>query len=172
MRAVRCVPGGVAVVDADEPEGEGELVKVSAVGICASDFQYIQWGSKQIIGHEIAGVLEDGTPVAIEGMFGCGNCEWCDQGNYNLCARGSIDVLGMSTPGGMAEYFRAPRRVLRPLPDGLSPNDASLVEPGSVAWHASRVGGVGPDARVAVVGAGAIGVLAASAAQALGAPDV
>lgn len=172
MRAVRCIPGGVAVVDAEEPDGDGELVKVSAVSICASDFQYIQWGSEQIIGHEIAGTLEDGTAVAIEGMFGCGSCEWCQRGNYNLCSRGSIDVLGLTTPGGMAEYFRAPSRVLRALPHGLAAGDACLVEPGSVAWHCCRTGEVDATTRVVVVGAGAIGLLAVAAAHALGATDV
>jgi threonine dehydrogenase-like Zn-dependent dehydrogenase len=172
MRAVRCAPPGVEVVDVDEPGGKGELIKVTAVGICASDFAYISWGSQEIVGHEIAGVTEDGTAVAIEGMFGCGACEYCGRGNYNLCERGALDVLGMTTPGGMAEYFRAPARALVPLPDGLRPEDASLVEPGSVAWHACRTGGVDPDARVVVVGAGPIGLLAVAAAKALGAPEV
>jgi threonine dehydrogenase-like Zn-dependent dehydrogenase len=80
MKAVQNVPGvGVEVVEVDEPEGDGELVRVATVGICASDLLYIGWGSSQIAGHEIAGVLEDGTPVAVEGMFGCGACQWCDQ---------------------------------------------------------------------------------------------
>jgi threonine dehydrogenase-like Zn-dependent dehydrogenase len=160
------------VVDVDEPEGDGELVKVTAVGICASDLLYIGWGSEQIAGHEISGVLEDGTAVAIEGIFGCGSCEWCAQGNYNICDRASEDVLGMTQPGGMAEWFRAPKRALVPLPDGLAPEDASLVEPGSVAWHACHGAGVGPDTRVAVVGGGAIGILTLIAAQAQGATDV
>ena len=172
MRAVQCVPGGVAVVEADEPTGDGELVRVSAVSICASDFQYIAWGSEQIIGHEIAGVLADGTPVAVEGLFGCGSCEWCERGNYNLCELAATAALGITAPGGMSEFFRAPSRALRPLPVGLTPSDACLVEPGSVAWHACRTGGVGPDTRVAVVGAGAIGLLAVAAAQALGVIEV
>ena len=172
MRAVQCVPGGVAVVEVDEPGGDGELVHVSAVSICASDFQYIAWGSQQIIGHEIAGVLDDGTPVAVEGMFGCGACEWCERGNYNLCSLTATAALGIAAPGGMSEFFRAPARALRPLPMGLAPEDACLVEPGSVAWHACRTGGVGPDTRVVVVGAGAIGLLAVAAAQALGAAEV
>lgn len=172
MRAVQCVPGGVAVVDADDPAGDGELVRVSAVSICASDFQYIEWGSQQIIGHEIAGVLGDGTSVAVEGMFGCDSCAWCERGNYNLCATTAAAALGLTAPGGMCEFFRAPRRALRPLPAGLAAEDACLVEPGSVAWHACRTGGVGPDTRVAVVGAGAIGLLAVAAAHAQGAVDV
>jgi len=172
VRAVRCAPPGVEVVDVAEPEGDGELVKVTAVGICASDLLYLGWGSEQIAGHEIAGVLEDGTPVAIEGIFGCGACDSCAQGNYNLCVRASEDVLGMTVPGGMAEWFRAPKRALVPLPAGLDPGDASLVEPGSVAWHACHIAGVGPDTRVAVVGGGAIGILALIAARAQGATEV
>ncbi|MGH3250636.1 MAG: hypothetical protein ACRDOI_31130 [Trebonia sp.] len=47
----------------------------------------------------------------------------------------------------MSEYFRAPRRALTPLPAGLAVRDACLVEPGSVAWHACRLGLVGPGMR-------------------------
>ncbi len=169
---MRCIPGGVAVVDVDEPTGDGELVRVSTVSICASDFQYIAWGSEQIIGHEIAGVLEDGTAVAVEAIFGCDACEWCLRGNYNRCAMAATSALGITAPGGMSELFRAPTRALRRLPQGLGPSEACLVEPGSVAWHACRTGGVGPDTRVAVVGAGAIGLLAVTAAQSLGAAEV
>jgi threonine dehydrogenase-like Zn-dependent dehydrogenase len=173
MRAARCRVGGtVEVVDVDEPDGDGQLVRVSAVGICASDLLYLQWGSEQIIGHEIAGVLEDGTPVAIEGMFGCGSCEYCERGNYNLCATGGTEVLGMTVPGGMSEWFRAPERVIRELPSGLAPEDASLVEPGAVALHCCRAAGIGPDTRVAIVGGGAIGMLAVAASQYLGATEV
>ncbi len=172
MRAVRNVPPGVALVDVDEPEGDGELIKVSSVSICASDFLYIRAGSRQLAGHEIAGVLADGTEVAVEAVFGCGACEWCEQGNYNLCARASVDVLGLTVPGGMSEYFRAPKRALVALPAGLHVDDASLVEPGAVAWHACLTGGVGPATRVAVVGGGAIGILAVLAAQTQGAAEV
>lgn len=171
MRAVRNAPTGVEVVEVDEPEGDGELIRVAATGICASDLNYVRWGSTQIAGHEFAGVLDDGTPVAVEAIFGCGACRQCEQGSYNLCERGPTG-LGMSDPGGMCEWFRAPRRALVPLPEGLGLADACLVEPASVAWHSCHVGGVGPDTRVAIVGAGAIGVLAAASAQAMGASDV
>ena len=52
MKAVRNAPPSVEVVDVDEPEGEGELVRVVATGICASDLKYLRWGSTQIAGHE------------------------------------------------------------------------------------------------------------------------
>jgi threonine dehydrogenase-like Zn-dependent dehydrogenase len=171
VRAVRNAPAGVEVVEVDEPQGDGELIRVAATGICASDLNYLRWGSTQIAGHEFAGVLEDGTAVAVEAIFGCGACRQCEQGKYNLCERGPT-ALGMMDPGGMCEWFRAPRHALIPLPDGIDVADACLVEPGSVAWHSCHVGGVGTDTRVAVVGAGAIGILAAASAQAMGAADV
>ena len=171
MKAVRNAPPSVEVVDVAEPNGVGELVRVAAAGTCASDFKYLQYGSTQIAGHEFAGVLEDGTAVAVEGFFGCGKCDQCEQGTYNMCAMGPT-APGMLSPGGMSEWFRAPSHVLVPLPPGLDVADASLVEPTSVAWHSCHQGGVGPQSRVAVVGAGAIGILAAASAQQMGAPEV
>lgn len=171
MKAVRNAPPSVEVVDVAEPDGEGELVRVVAAGICASDLKYLQFGSTQIAGHEFAGVLEDGTAVAVEGFFGCGKCEQCEQGTYNMCVNGPT-APGMLSPGGMSEWFRAPRHVLVPLPSGLGVADASLVEPASVAWHSCHQGGIGPQSRVAIVGAGAIGILAAASAQQMGAAEV
>jgi threonine dehydrogenase-like Zn-dependent dehydrogenase len=171
VRAVRNAPPSVEVVEIDEPEGEGELVRVVATGICASDLNYLRFGSTQIAGHEFAGVTEDGTPVAVEAIWGCGVCVQCEQGNYNMCVQGPT-ALGMLDPGGMCEWFRAPSRALVPLPQGLAVGDAALVEPASVARHACHVAPVGRETRVAVVGAGAIGILAAAAAQELGAPEV
>ena len=171
MKAVRNAPPTVEVVEIDEPDGPGELVRVASAGICASDLLYLRFGSTQIAGHEFAGVLEDGTPVAVEAIFGCDDCEECNVGNFNRCRRG-VQGLGMMDPGGMCEWFRAPLHALVPLPDGLDASDAALVEPGSVALHACHGGNVGPDTTVAVVGAGAIGILAAAGAQSLGAPAV
>lgn len=171
MKAVRNTPSGVEVIDADEPEGNGEPVRVVAIGICASDLKYLQWGSTQIAGHEFAGVMQDGSPVAVEGFFGCADCEQCAQGRYTMCVQGPT-APGMLSPGGMCEWFRAPRHMLVPLPPGLAVGDAALVEPASVAWHSCHQGGVGPETRVAVVGAGAIGILAAASAQHMGAVEV
>ena len=86
MRGVRSTPPGVAVVDVDEPDGPGELIAISSASICASDFGYIQMGSQFLLGHELAGVTDDGRAVAIEAIFGCGECDLCLEGRYNLCA--------------------------------------------------------------------------------------
>ncbi|MFJ9563907.1 zinc-binding dehydrogenase [Streptomyces fuscichromogenes] len=172
MRAVRCAPPGVEVVETGEPGGEGELVHVAAVGICGSDLRYLRRGSVQIAGHEIAGTAADGTPVAVEATARCGSCEWCATGRHNMCRLAGRDIVGMTVPGGMAEHFRAPASALVPLPPGLALADAALVEPGAVSWHACGRGGIGPGIRVAVVGAGTIGMLAAAAALRMGAPEV
>lgn len=170
MKAVRGAPPGVRVVEIGEPAGVGEPVRVVAAGICASDLRYLARGSDQLIGHELAGVTADGRAVAVEGVARCGACEWCARGNHNLCARAGTDILGMTAPGGMAEYFRVPGSALVPLPAALPLEDAALVEPGAVAWHACRT--VGAGMRVAVVGAGAIGLLAAVSAVTRGAGEV
>ncbi|MBM3657905.1 MAG: zinc-binding dehydrogenase [Actinobacteria bacterium] len=171
MRAVRSTPPGVTVVDVDAPSGPGEMVTIRSAGICASDFKYIEFGCTMLLGHELAGVTEDGTAVAVEALFGCGECEQCRAGQVNLCALGPT-ALGVTSDGGMAEYFAAPASALVPLPDGLAATDACLVEPASVAWHACRIAGAGPDLRVAVIGGGAIGLLAAASAQRMGAAEV
>ncbi len=172
MRAVRSAPPGVSLVEIDEPDGDGEVVSIGSAGICASDFAYIGYGCTMVLGHELAGVTEDGTPVAIEAIFGCDDgCEHCDAGRYNVCVHGPT-ALGVTSDGGMSEYFAAPARALVPLPDGLAVADACLVEPAAVATHACRLSGVGPGQRVAVVGGGAIGLLAVASAGAMGAAEV
>jgi len=172
MKAVRSVEGGVAVVDLDEPPGTGELVEIVAASICGSDLGYIQFGSRAILGHELAGVREDGTAVCLEAIYGCMVCEQCERGAYNLCPTHPMRALGVSTDGGMAEHFRAPAERLVPLPAGLHVSDASLVEPAAVSWHALRLGATGPDTRVAIVGAGALGLLAVAGARRQGAEEV
>ena len=172
MKAVRATSDGVSIVDLDEPPGTGELLAMKAASICASDFSYIQFGSRFILGHELAGVREDGTPVVVEAIYGCMQCNECRRGAYNLCATHGERSLGMFADGGMAEAFRAPSARLVPVPDGLDVRDASIVEPAAVSWHALRLADTGPGKRVAVVGGGALGLLAAAGAVRQGGEDV
>jgi 2-desacetyl-2-hydroxyethyl bacteriochlorophyllide A dehydrogenase len=78
----------------------------------------------------------------------------------------------MTADGGMAEHFRVPSARLVALPPGLDLRDAAIVEPAAVSWHAVRLAETGPGKRVAIVGAGAIGLLAAAAAVRQGGEDV
>jgi threonine dehydrogenase-like Zn-dependent dehydrogenase len=162
----------VELVDVAEPPGHGELLTMRTMSICASDFGYIEAGSRFVMGHELAGIRSDGTAVAVEAMYGCMECAYCRAGSYNLCASQAESALGFSADGGMVEQFRAPSARLVPLPAGLDASNGSLVEPASVAWHGLRIGGTAPGVRVAVVGGGAIGQMAVAGARAQGAEEV
>ena len=135
---IRGAEGGVVVEHLDEPPGVGELIDMRSTSVCASDLMYIGYGLKRILGHELAGVREDGTPVVVEALYGCMECELCLSGAYNLCPTHAQRALGATADGGMAEQFRAPSARLVPLPAGLDVRDASIVEPASVSWHALR----------------------------------
>ena len=172
MKAVRGAEGGVTVDDVDEPPGTGELLEMRATSVCASDLTYIRFGSRRILGHELAGIRADGTAAIVEALYGCMECEQCRRGDYNLCPTHPERALGVTTDGGMAEQFRAPAARLVPVPPGLDVRDACLVEPASVSWHALRLGGTAPGKRVAVVGAGALGLLAVAGARRMRVDDV
>jgi 2-desacetyl-2-hydroxyethyl bacteriochlorophyllide A dehydrogenase len=172
VKAVRSGNGAVSVVDLDEPPGIGEVLDMQATSICASDLSYIQFGSTNVLGHELAGRRTDGTPVVVEAIYGCLDCDQCRRGAYNLCPTHSQRALGIFADGGMAEQFRAPSERLVDVPPGLDLRDACLVEPTSVSWHALRLADTGPGTRVAVVGAGALGLLAVAGARKMGAAEV
>ncbi|MCU1387205.1 MAG: Alcohol dehydrogenase GroES domain protein [Ilumatobacteraceae bacterium] len=172
MKAIRGADGGVIVDHLDDPPGVGELIDMRATSVCASDLLYLRYGLRRIMGHELAGVREDGTAVVVEAMYGCMECELCLSGAYNLCPTHPQRALGATADGGMAEQFRAPSARLVELPAGLDVRDASIVEPASVSWHALRLGNTGPETRVAVVGAGALGLLAVAGAHRMGSTDV
>jgi threonine dehydrogenase-like Zn-dependent dehydrogenase len=171
MRAVRRVEGQVAVVDVAPPSGSGVRVHVSSVGICGSDLHLIgtDLGLPDVtLGHEIGGITGDGTPVAIEPLSPCETCDMCMQGDYNLCRDSSMMIFGVGRNGGMAEEIVVPERALVPLPAGVDPTDAALVEPLAVLVHAYRRSNVTPDMRVAVIGGGTIGLCAVAVGKALG----
>ena len=149
--------------------GEGVPVRVASAGICGSDLHLLQWDLPIVLGHELAGSLPDGTPVAVEPVDPCGECEPCLSGAYNLCVRGPSMVMGVGRDGGMAEVCLVPAGSITRLPAGVALADACLVEPLAVAVHGVRRGGIAAGERVAVVGGGSIGQLALVAAQAVGA---
>jgi threonine dehydrogenase-like Zn-dependent dehydrogenase len=169
MRAVRCRDHQPVVVDVDPPSGDGVRVKVASAGICGSDLHLLEMGLPLTFGHEVAGWLADGTPVAVEPLDPCGVCDACVAGDHARCVRGPAIVMGIGLDGGMAEECLVPERSLARLPTGIDPLDASLVEPLAVAVHGVRRGGVTGLDRVAVVGGGTIGQMALVAAQAAGA---
>lgn len=163
--------------------GPGEvLVEVGAAGICAGDM-YIYLGKNpyssypQIGGHEIAGIvkhvgsavaeLEPGTPVVVEPFMSCGSCYPCRVGKSNCCAR--LQIIGIHTPGGYADYVVAPAPLVHPIPAGLSLPFASFAEPVAIGVQACRRGQVSADELVLVLGCGPIGLAVIEVARARGA---
>lgn len=166
MRAVRCVDGQPATVEIAPPEGEGVRVKMASAGVCGSDLHMLELGMLNTftIGHEFAGWLDDGRPVAIEPIHGCGTCELCLAGDYNRCPATLGDIAGISRDGGMADEVLMWPEAIVPLPSGADPRDACLVEPLGIAVHGFRLAGLRGDMRVAVVGGGAVGQTALAVA--------
>ena len=171
MLAVKFKDKEVVLEDFARPAGEGVLVNVRSCGICGSDVTILDSGFpiNGTPGHEIAGELEDGTPVAIEPIAPCGSCRFCDVGDTQVCVRGTDMVYGVGRDGGMAEQIRVPERCIVPLPRSIDPDSGVLVEPLAVAVHGIRRARINGTMRVLAIGGGTIGLGAAVAARAAGA---
>lgn len=173
MKAVRCRNHKACLTHVPEPSGEGVRVRIAAAGICGSDLHMIAMGFPNpfTLGHEMSGITDNGTPVAIEPIAACGHCACCIRGEYNLCVLGSKTILGVGQDGGMAEELIVPERCLVPLPAGLAVEDACLVEPLAVAVHGIAMTRPGHRDRVAIVGGGTIGLCAVAITR-LATPEV
>ena len=111
-----------------------------------------------------------GERVLLEPNLVCGHCSYCVSGRYNLCEK--LAVVGCQTAGGMADAFVAPADRFHVVPGAMNDTQAALVEPMSTAVHAVRVAGELDGRRVAVLGAGSIGLLTLVAAKKSGAAMV
>lgn len=153
MRAVVIgAGGGVELVEMPVPDGDGELVRVRACGLCGSDVEKLGGaGAGSILGHEVEGETADGRRVTVVHRVPCGTCARCRAGHESTCAEFGLPRI---RPGGFAEQLRATHVVALPatLPDG----DGVWVEPVACILRAElRL----PAGRVLVVGCGAIGQL-------------
>jgi threonine dehydrogenase-like Zn-dependent dehydrogenase len=140
------------LADLPEPTAPGLLVRVIACGLCGSDVEKLgRAASGTVLGHEVAGELENGDRVTVMHRVPCGTCERCLAGHQSTC--GEFRELRIA-PGGFAERLRATHCV--PLPDTLGPLDGVWVEPLACVLRAAESV---PRGRVLVVGCGAIGQL-------------
>ncbi|WP_020123975.1 zinc-binding dehydrogenase [Streptomyces canus] len=169
MRAVRNTDQGIAVTEADERGGPGVRLSIASAGICGTDVNFAAGGVQgYIYGHEFAGTTAEGHAYVVEPTIYCGACDQCRAGHVQLCDAPGHGTLGIFRDGGMCDAVTVPEDMLVPLPSGLDVRDACLVEPASVAWHSVRRAAIEPGERVAVVGGGSIGLLAAAAARSHG----
>jgi len=169
-------PGAMELLDMPEPDvAEGDvLVHVRSAGICGSELHGARHPGFRvpplIMGHEFAGISDDGDPVIINPILSCGECDLCARGLRQVCRRRAI--IGVHRAGGFAERVAVPRPALVPLPDGLAWDAATAVEPAANAVHAWGLAGGARDKRVAVLGCGAIGLFCLLVALADGAASV
>ena len=171
MRAIRVDgPGEVSLAELPVPTpAPGEvLIRVAFSGICATDHKLAARGfeTPRILGHEIAGRLEDETAVGVHPEIGCGRCEFCRAGFENRCA--SRVSIGIDRDGGLAEYVTVPESNIVPL-GALSLREAPLLEPLACSLHAVELLEVESDEPALVVGAGTMGLLAMLALRSRGA---
>ena len=148
-------PGAMELLDMPEPDvADGDvLVHVRAAGICGSELHGARHPGFRvpplIMGHEFAGISDDGNPVIINPILSCGQCDLCARGLRQVCRYRAI--IGVHRAGGFAERVAVPRSALVPLPDGLAWDAATAVEPAANAVHAWGIAGGARDKRVAVV---------------------
>ena len=172
MRSLICErPGVLSLRERPRPApGPGEvLVRVRRAGVCGTDLHifegthpYLEY--PRVIGHELSGEIAEvgagvslaaGQPVFVIPYLSCGVCVACRRGKTNCCQK--IKVLGVHADGGMADYVCVPEQNVVAA-DGLTLDDAAMVEFLAIGAHAARRANPQRGDRVAVVGAGPIGV--------------
>ena len=173
MKAVKIVhPNHIEIVDIPVPEpGASEiLIKVMASGICGTDIHIYRGeylGDYPVIpGHEFSGVVEavgesvtrfkPSDRVAVEPNIACDNCYNCLNNRHNFCLNWS--AVGVTRPGGMAQYVTAPEKAVFDIGD-IPFEYGAFMEPLSCVLHG--VERLDPDlaSTVAIIGAGPIGIL-------------
>lgn len=164
------------------------LIKVEACGVCHSDLHVAEGDWKQfagivkkplILGHEVAGRvaetgvgvrdLKPGDRVGVPWLYwSCGECEFCKEGNENLCVKQSI--TGVTVDGGFAEFLKVRATHATQIPENLPALEAAPLFCAGVTVHrALKKAKISPGQRVAIFGVGGLGHLAIQLAHALGA---
>ncbi|XP_037048754.1 sorbitol dehydrogenase-like [Bradysia coprophila] len=173
----------------DEPGHNEVILESHTVGICGSDIHFLTEGrigpfvmkEPLILGHESSATvvkvgpsvhhLNVGDRVAVEPQIPCRVCESCKHGHYNVCP----DTKFFATPpynGSLTRLYKHAADFCFKLPEHVSYEEASLMEPLAVAVHACRRAGVKTGDVVLVVGAGPIGMSSVLVAKAFGASKI
>lgn len=181
----------ISIKSVDKPvlKDNEVIIKIEYVGICGSDIHYYQHGrigdfivkEPLVLGHECSGTIveignkvnkfELGDRVVVEPGYGCNKCDYCKNGNYNLCD----NMTFMATPpidGAFAEYITYKEDMIFKLPDSMSTLEGSLIEPLAIGIYAAKVGQVEPNKKILIQGAGCIGLVTLLACKAFGTSDI
>ncbi len=169
------------------------LLKVKTTFVCGTDVRMYRNGhtgvseeSPLVLGHELSGVIKvvgknvhgyrEGMAVAVAPNMGCGICDMCISGNTQMCTQ-EFAALGVTINGGFAEYVRIPETAVRQgnmmeIPDGMSFEEAAIVEPLSCAYNGYTKAPAVPGDTVLIIGAGPIGIMHARLTKMAGASKV
>ncbi len=177
----------IRIEDVPVPEvGRGEiLVEMRACGICGSDLMdwYLRSRAPLVLGHEPSGVIvekgEDvegfdiGDKVFVHHHVACLKCHYCQRGDFTLCEQFHRTNI---VPGGFAEYFKVPASNLKldtlKIPGNLSFEEATFIEPVGCCIRALKKCGIQSGDTVAVIGAGATGIIHVALSKVFGASKV
>jgi 2-desacetyl-2-hydroxyethyl bacteriochlorophyllide A dehydrogenase len=157
------------------------LVEVTSCGICATDLHLLDgsinlYPPPKVLGHETGGVVRSigsrvthvgpGDAVALDTNVPCNACFFCREGRPFMCPN------RISVSAGFSEYNVVPASVVYKLPPGVAPEMGALAEPLSCAIHAVERGDIRPADTVAIIGAGALGLLALVVSRLKGATHI
>ncbi len=166
------------------------LLKLAMVGVCGSDIHYYAKGKigSQVVqypftvGHECGAVVErvgaavtrvkPGDRVAVEPAMSCGQCDQCLSGRPHTCRR--LKFLGCpgQAEGVLSEYIVIPQECCFPIEAGMTLEQAALSEPLAIGFYAVRRALPMKGARIAILGAGPIGLSVLVCARAMGAQAI
>lgn len=172
MRTIICeTPGKLVAIERSTPTpAEGEaLLRISRIGVCGTDLHIFAGNQPylsypRVMGHELAAVVEEPAPggklskgdvVSVIPYVSCGHCNACRKGKTNCCR--NIGVLGVHRDGGMTEFLCLPERFLLKA-DGLSLDQAAMVEFLAIGAHAVARASLKAGEKVLIAGAGPIGL--------------
>lgn len=184
--------GATFVEDFPEPivKENDVLLEVRAASVCGSDREFYEWGETaqgfpmefpRVLGHEGSGVVLEigsavtrvgvGDRIALDSHAACGICFMCNTGRPSNCMK--MRLLANDLDGVFAERVAVPESLAFRIPDSMSFETATLLEPSGVAWHAIQRSGKSIAANVVLVsGCGPIGLLIVQFALLLGATEV
>lgn len=172
--ALKTAEGKFEIDEVDRPKLEHPdwvLARIKVAGICGTDLRHWKKADEhlkcRIMGHELAGEvvevgsavkhLKPGDRVVIETVLGDDTCDWCNIQQYNLCP--NLYPVRMDTLSqAFAEYVAGPGKKFYKLPDHVSYEEAALLDTFSVGLHAIQLSGIKLNDKVAVIGAGPIGL--------------
>lgn len=166
-------------------DGKNVIIEVSKSGICGSDLHNYELGEPKglIMGHEFSGIvldkgsrkdLEVGDRVTALPISPCMNCPACNKGYLNYCSNTWKEAVGLSidNPGGLTSKIKVREDMVIKLDDNITDEEAALVEPTAVGFHAVNLADIKVGDKVLIIGGGIIGLVSAMFAKLEGAVKV